>query len=51
MAADLLIETNAPITAIADQVGYGSPFALSNAFKRAKGLSPQQYRNQARSGT
>jgi len=48
MAADLLIETNAPITAIADQVGYGSPFALSNAFKRAKGLSPQQYRNQAR---
>ena len=44
MAADLLIETNAPITAIAEQVGYGSPFALSNAFKRAKGLSPQQYR-------
>ena len=26
------------------QVGYGSPFALSTAFKRVAGVSPQEYR-------
>jgi len=29
---------------VADQVGYGSPFALSTAFKRVRGISPQQHR-------
>ena len=28
----------------AGEVGYGSPFALSAAFKRVRGMSPQQYR-------
>jgi AraC-like DNA-binding protein len=44
LAADLLCETDASISVVAEQVGYGSPFALSTAFKRVTGLSPQQYR-------
>ena len=32
------------VGAVADEVGYGSPFALSTAFKRHRGMSPQQYR-------
>ena len=48
LAADLLCETDATISAVAAQVGYGSPFALSTAFKRVIGVSPQQYRAQAR---
>ena len=48
MAADLLSETDAPLAVVAERVGYGSPFALSTAFKRVKGQSPQQYRTRAR---
>jgi len=48
MAADLLAETDASIAAIAEQVGYGSPFALSTAFKRMRGVSPQRYRARER---
>lgn len=44
MAADLLREPGATIGSVADQVGYGSPFALSAAFKRVRGVSPQAYR-------
>jgi AraC-like DNA-binding protein len=29
---------------VAGQVGYGSPFALSTAFKRVRGVSPREYR-------
>jgi AraC-like DNA-binding protein len=29
---------------VAHDVGYGSPFALSTAFKRAYGVSPTRYR-------
>jgi AraC-like DNA-binding protein len=47
MAADLLCETDASIAAVAEQVGYGSPFALSTAFKRVMGVSPQRYRARA----
>jgi AraC-like DNA-binding protein len=43
LAADLLREPGATLTAVAHQVGYGSPFALSAAFKRLRGVSPQQY--------
>ena len=35
LAADLLREPGATIGAVASQVGYGSPFALSTAFKRS----------------
>lgn len=44
LAADLLVSTDATIATIARQVGYGTPFSLSAAFKRAHGTSPQQYR-------
>jgi AraC-like DNA-binding protein len=44
LAADLLRDTDATIGSIARQVGYSSPFALSSAFKRVRGISPQQYR-------
>jgi AraC-like DNA-binding protein len=44
LAADLLREPDATLGAVARQVGYGSPFALSAAFKRVRGLSPQEYR-------
>jgi len=30
--------------AVARQVGYASPFALSTAFKRVRGVSPRQHR-------
>jgi AraC-like DNA-binding protein len=44
LAADLLREPEATIGAVARQVGYGSAFALSAAFKRERGMSPQEYR-------
>jgi AraC-like DNA-binding protein len=44
LAADLLREPGATIGSVAQQVGYGSPFALSTAFKRLRGVSPQQHR-------
>ncbi|MFA6298816.1 MAG: AraC family transcriptional regulator [Nocardioides sp.] len=47
LAADLLLESDATLPAVARQVGYGSPFALSAAFKREFGRSPQAYRSAA----
>ena len=44
LAADLLREPGATIGSVAEQVGYGSPFALSAAFKRVRGVSPAQHR-------
>jgi AraC-like DNA-binding protein len=44
LAADLLRANGSTIATIARQVGYGTPFALSNAFKRAYGVSPNTYR-------
>ena len=44
LAADLLREPDATVGAVARQVGYGSPFALSTAFKRVRGVSPRQHR-------
>ncbi|MFF4234484.1 AraC family transcriptional regulator [Actinomadura geliboluensis] len=43
-AADLLRESDATLDSIARQVGYGTAFALSTAFKREHGVSPQEYR-------
>jgi AraC-like DNA-binding protein len=48
LAADLLLEPGTTIGSVAEQVGYGSPFALSTAFKRLRGVSPQQHRAAAR---
>ena len=44
LAADLLREPGSTIAAVANQVGYGSPYALSIAFKRAYGVSPKAHR-------
>jgi AraC-like DNA-binding protein len=44
LAADLLREPNATVGAVARQVGYGSAFALSTAFKRERGISPREHR-------
>jgi AraC-like DNA-binding protein len=44
LAADLLLEPDATIGSVAYQVGYGSPFALSTAFTRVRGISPQQHK-------
>ncbi len=47
VAADLLRHEGMTIGAVAGRVGYGSPFALSTAFKRIQGVSPAQYRREA----
>jgi AraC-like DNA-binding protein len=44
LAADLLREPGATVGSVAEQVGYGSAFALSTAFKRVRGISPQEHR-------
>jgi AraC-like DNA-binding protein len=44
LAADLLRTGRSTIAAVARQVGYSTPFALSSAFKRAYGVSPNTYR-------
>ena len=49
LAADLLREPGTTIGAVATQVGYASPFALSAAFKRVRGISPRQHRAAVRS--
>lgn len=48
LAADLLRDTDDTIAAVAREVGYGSPFALSTAFSRRYSVSPTSYRRQAR---
>ncbi|WP_067138762.1 AraC family transcriptional regulator [Microtetraspora malaysiensis] len=47
LAADLLRDSDATVGAVAGQVGYGSAFALSTAFKRVRGVSPREFRRSA----
>ena len=47
LAADLLREPDATVGAVAREVGYGSAFALSTAFKRVRGVSPMEHRRHA----
>lgn len=47
LAADLLCLPDETVGTVADKVGYSSPFAFSAAFKRVRGISPQDHRNQA----
>lgn len=49
LAADRLRTTDDTIAAIARHVGYGSAFALSSAFKRVYGVSPQDHRTRVAS--
>ncbi|MFE7046845.1 AraC family transcriptional regulator [Streptomyces californicus] len=44
VAADLLRESDATVEAVARRVGYSTPFAFSSAFKRVRGVSPQEFR-------
>jgi AraC-like DNA-binding protein len=48
LAADMLREPDTTIEAVAREVGYSSPFALSTAFKRTYGVSPSQHRSRPR---
>ncbi|MEU6594718.1 AraC family transcriptional regulator [Streptomyces sp. NPDC046881] len=43
-AARILREGDAPLAAVARQVGYGSEFAFANAFKREFGTAPGAFR-------
>ena len=43
-AADLLSASDVTLAAVAREVGYGSAFALSVAFKRVRGVSPREHR-------
>ncbi|MFJ8003876.1 AraC family transcriptional regulator [Streptomyces fagopyri] len=47
LAADRLRDTDDTLGSIARRVGYGSAFALSSAFKRVYGISPQEHRTRA----
>jgi AraC-like DNA-binding protein len=44
LAADLLLDPDTTLESVARRVGYSSAFALSTAFKRVRGVSPQEYR-------
>jgi AraC-like DNA-binding protein len=44
LAADALREPGVGLAEVAAQVGYGTPFALSAAFKRVRGVSPAEFR-------
>ena len=43
-ARRLLRETELPLSAIAERIGYGSEFAFAKAFKRESGRAPGNYR-------
>jgi AraC-like DNA-binding protein len=44
LAADLLLDTDATVAAVAHEVGYENAFAFSAAFKRTHGHSPTAWR-------
>lgn len=49
LAADLLCRPGETVSTVAEKIGYATPFAFSAAFKRVRGLSPQDYRKSAKS--
>lgn len=46
VAGRLLRESDAPLSAVAKQVGYASEFAFAKAFKREFGIAPGRYRRE-----
>ncbi|WUH98533.1 AraC family transcriptional regulator [Spirillospora sp. NBC_00431] len=48
LAARLLRDSDAPLSAVAQRIGYTSEFAFANAFKREYGLAPGRYRKRPR---
>ena len=49
LAADLLCQPDETVSTVAEKVGYATPSAFSAAFKRVRGLSPQEHRSGVRS--
>jgi AraC-like DNA-binding protein len=47
LAADLLCQPDETVSSVAEKVGYATPFAFSAAFKRVRGISPQEHRASA----
>nr|WP_043370074.1 AraC family transcriptional regulator [Cyanobium sp. PCC 7001] len=47
LAADMLCDPEATVGTVANALGYSTPFALSAAFKRVRGISPQEHRVRA----
>ncbi|MEV5313672.1 AraC family transcriptional regulator [Streptomyces sp. NPDC052610] len=47
-AARILRTSDSPLATVAQQVGYTSEFAFSNAFKRTFGIAPGRYRREHR---
>jgi AraC-like DNA-binding protein len=47
LAARALRQDAAPVGVLARSVGYTSESAFSNAFKRAVGVAPRRYREEA----
>lgn len=47
IAADLLTEPGATVSAVARRVGYADAFGFSTAFKRVRGTSPSEYTRSA----
>ena len=50
LAADLILDPRETVASVARAVGYSSPYALSAAFKRVRGVSPHQHRTAQRLG-
>ncbi|MCP5395294.1 MAG: helix-turn-helix transcriptional regulator [Sphingomonadaceae bacterium] len=46
-AKEMLVERKAPIKTVAQACGFSHPNSFSRAFRRATGLSPQQFRQRA----
>ncbi|MEV0442417.1 AraC family transcriptional regulator [Streptomyces spectabilis] len=49
-AAQLLRESQVPLTTVAARTGYGSEYAFAKAFKREYGQAPGGYRRRSRAG-
>ena len=49
-AKRLLRETDLPLTEVCEHVGYAYNTYFFNVFKKATGLSPNEYRNEFRNG-
>ena len=51
LAADLLSQPDETVGTVAEKVGYATPFAFSAAFKRVRGISPNEHRAAMRSSS
>ncbi len=47
LAADLLCQPNETVGSVSAKVGYATPYAFSAAFKRIRGMSPNEHRSMA----